>query len=170
MLRFFASVFLITGFFLAGKWASSVQEKRVEILNEIMLMLNITESRLRYSHLPVTDLLRSLCENTGLSGLRFIKSCLERICFGEPFPDAWRKSIEDETEFCRLLSEVSASLADFGADIGSTDLESQLSGCACYKELVAHELELQREKSVKYKKLFPPLGLMLGISAAIIVI
>lgn len=170
MLKISAAVFLIIGFFLAGKWAYSVQEKRVEILNEIMLMLNITESRLRHSHLPVSDLLRVLCENSGLSGLGFIKSCLERVCFGEPFPDAWRKSIECETEFCRLLSEISVSLADFGADIGSTDLESQLSGCEYYKELVARELDLQREKSTRYKKLFPPLGLMLGISAAIIIV
>lgn len=169
MLKISAMLLLAGAFALAGRWAASIQEKRVAVTGEIMLMINIVESQLRYSHMPVTDLLRVLCDNTGLSELEFIKNCRERVCFGEPFPDAWRNSIETETVFCRLLPETVGNLAAFGADIGSTDLESQLSGCEYYKQIFSAELELQREKSMKYKKLFPPLGLLLGISAAIMI-
>lgn len=170
MLKIFAMLFIAAGFSLAGVWVASLQERRVAVTGEIMLMINIVESQLRYSHLPVADLLRVLCENTALSGLGFIKNCRERVCFGEPFPDAWRNSIETETELCRLLPVTSSYLASFGAEVGSTDLESQLSGCEYYKQIFATELELQREKSQKHKKLFPPLGLLLGISAAIIIV
>lgn len=170
MLKISAVILLAGAFALAGRWASSIQEKRVSVMGEIMLMINITESQLRYSHLPVADLLRVLCENTGLSELEFIKNCRERVCFGEPFPDAWRKSIEDETAFCRLLPDSARNLTAFGSDIGSSDLESQLSGCEYYKQIFSGELETQREKNMKYKKLFPPLGLLLGISAAIMIL
>lgn len=170
MLKIIAMILFAAGFSLAGRWAASVQEKRVSVIGEIMLMINVTESQLRYSHLPVSDLLRVLCENTGLSGLTFIKNCRERVCFGEAFPVAWRESIKAETELCRLLPDISASLAAFGADIGSTDLESQLSGCEYYKQIFSAELELQREKSQRYTKLFPSLGMLLGISAAIMII
>lgn len=170
MLKITAMILFAAGFSLAGRWAASVQEKRVSLTGEIMLMLNVIESQLRYSHLPVSDLLRVLCENTGLSGLPFIKNCRERVCFGEAFPDAWCNSVEAETEFCRLLPDASAYLASFGAEIGATDLESQLSGCEYYKQIFSAELELQREKSQRYTKLFPSLGMLLGISAAIMIV
>lgn len=170
MFKVFAMFFLISAFALAGKWGASFQEKRVAVISEMILMVNIVESQLRHSHLPVTDLLRVLCENPGLSELEFIKNCREQVCFGEPFPDAWRRSVEAETGFCRLSPEITSNLASFGADIGSTDLESQLSGCEYYKQFFSSELELQREKSMKYKKLFPPLGLLLGISMAILIL
>lgn len=161
---------LAAAFALAGRWASSIQEKRVSVMGEIMLMINIIESQLRYSHLPVTDLLRVLCDNPGLTDLGFIKICRERVCFGEAFPDAWKNSVEAETSLCRLLPDSVGVLTAFGTDIGSTDLESQLSGCEYYKQIFFGELETQREKSMKYKKLFPPLGLLLGISAAIFIL
>ena len=169
MLKITAMLLFAGAFALAGRWASSIQEKRVAVTGEIMLMINIIESQLRHSHLPVADLMRVLCDNTGLSELGFLKCCRERVCFGEPFPDAWRNSVEAETTLCRLLPDSMGNLAAFGADIGSTDLESQLSGCEYYKQIFSGELEMQREKSVKYKKLFPPLGLLLGISAAIMI-
>lgn len=170
MFKITAMILFAAAFSLAGKWAASLQEKRVAVTGEIMLMINIVESRLRYSHLPVTDLLRILCDSTGLTELGFIKGCRERVCFGEPFPDAWKNSIEAETSLCRLLPDTTKNLAAFGADIGTTDLESQLSGCEYYKRIFSAELDIQREKSMRYKKLFPPLGLLLGISAAIMII
>ncbi len=170
MLKISAMLLLASAFALAGRWVTSLQEKRVAVTGEIMQMINIVESQLRYSHLPVTDLLRILCDNTGLSELQFIKNCRERVCFGEPFPEAWRNSIESEIGFCRLLPDLVGNLVAFGSDIGSTDLDSQLSGCEYYKQIFGGEYEFQREKSQKYKKLFPPLGLLLGISAAIMLI
>lgn len=170
MLKAAAMIFLAVGFSLAGRWAASMQERRVSVIGEIMLMINVIEAQLRYSHLPVTDLLRMLSENSGFDELCFIKTCREKVCFGEPFPVAWKECIESETELCRLLPEALKYLASFGSDIGSTDLESQLSGCEYYKQIFAGELELQREKSRKYNKLFPSLGVLLGVSAAIMII
>lgn len=170
MIKATAMILLVAGFFLAGKWAASVQEKRTALLNEILLMINIVESRLRYARLPVTDLLRVLDESPGLSQLEFIRNCREKVCFGEPFPDAWKNSVRSETELCRLLADSAENLASFGADIGSTDLESQLSGCRYYIDIFCRELDLQREKSRKYSKVFPPLGMLIGISAAILIV
>ena len=170
MIKISAMLLLASGFYLAGKWAASVQEKRAVLLGDIMLLINIICSRLRHSRLPVTDLLRVLDENQGLSRLGFIKTCREKVCFGEPFPDAWRESVRAETELCRLLAGSAEHLESFGADIGSTDLESQLSGCEYYTGIFGRELELQREKSRKYSGLFPPLGMLIGISAAILIV
>ncbi len=170
MIKASAMLLLVAGFFLAGKWAAAMQEKRTALLDEIMLMISVVESRLRYARLPVTDLLRVLDESPGLSQLGFIKNCREKVCFGEPFPEAWRNSVRSETELCKLLADSAEHLASFGADIGSTDLESQLSGCRYYIGVFGRDLDLQREKSRKYSKLFPPLGMLIGISAAILIV
>lgn len=170
MVKVVAMILLILGFSIAGKRAASFQERKTALLREIILMINVVESRLRYSHLPVTDLLCVLDENKGLSGLGFIKTCREKVCFGKDFPDAWRESVDDEPELCKLLSGSAEYLLSFGADIGSTDLESQLSGCRYYSGVFENELEIQQEKSRKYSKVFPTLGILLGISAAILII
>lgn len=163
-------ILIASGFVLGGRWLAVYQTKRVEVLSEVILMLNIIETRLRYACLPVADLLRIISESSGLSELKFIKAVRERVCFGDSFPQAWRECVEGETELCRLLSGSAEHLARLGADIGATDLESQLSCCEYYKRIFEQELEAQKEKSSRYTKLFPPLGLLLGISAAILIV
>lgn len=161
---------LAAGFALGGRYLAAFQKKRVTLLENILLMISSAETRLRYACLPIADLLKSLNENTALSELVFIKTCREKVCFGEPFPDAWKESVESETELCRLLGKSAKNLMSMGAELGSTDLEGQLSCCGYYKKLFECDLEEQRDKSGKYSKLFPSMGLLLGISAAILII
>lgn len=170
MLKISAMIMIAAGFAVGGRYVAAFQKKRVALLETILLMISSAETRLRYACLPISDLLKALNENTALSELEFIKTCREKICFGEPFPDAWKESIETETELCRLLGESSKSLISMGAELGSTDLEGQLSCCGYYKKLFECDLEEQREKSGKYSKLFPSMGILLGISAAILII
>ena len=115
-------------------------------------------------------MLKSLHENPALSELGFIKICREKVCFGEPFQNAWRESIEEEKEFCRLLGKSAKNLASMGTELGATDLEGQLSCCGYYKNIFECDLEEQRGISKKYSKLFPSMGLLLGVTAAILII
>lgn len=161
---------IASGFALGGRYFAAFQKKRVTLLGTVILMVSSAETRLRYACLPVADLLKSLNENTALSELKFIKICREKVCFGEAFPDAWKESIEGETELCRLLGKSAKNLVSMGAELGSTDLDGQLSCCEYYKKLFECDLEEQREKSGRYSKLFPSMGILLGISAAILII
>ena len=92
------------------------------------------------------------------------------MCFGTDFYSAWKESIESETEFCSLLGKSAKSLISMGSELGSTDLEGQLSCCEYYRKIFETDLEEQREKSMKYSKLFPSMGLLLGVSAAIFMV
>ncbi len=134
------------------------------------MMLSVVETQLRYACLPVSDLLRILSETDKLSSLRFIPCCKAKTDCGEAFPKAWKLAVESDYEFCALLGGHKKYLIQLGADIGATDIEGQLACCEYYKQIFEKELTLREENEKKYKKLFPLLGLMLGISAAIIVI
>lgn len=170
MFKTAAMLLIAVGFALGGRWLAAYQQKRVELISSVILMLNIIENQLRFACLPVADLLRIISETGSLSELCFIKSVREKVCFGEPFPAAWRECVENEKELCRLLDGCVTHLIRLGDDIGSTDLEGQLSCCRYYKEIFDGELAVQQEKSRKYTKLFPSLGLLAGISAAILIV
>lgn len=170
MLKIAAVVLIVAAFALAGRYYAYLEKKRVETLRDILMMISVTETQLRYARLPVSDLLKNLSENSALSGLGFLRECRELLCFGEPFSSAWKNSIGQNSELKKLLPEAYDSLIVLGDEIGATDLEGQLSRCEYYKQFFARILEEREEKSKRSAKLFPPLGLLLGISAALFLI
>ena len=169
MFKTTAMILIVSAFFITGKCLALFQQRRVSLLEMVILMITSGESRLRYSCLPVGDLLKALNENEALSELCFIRTCREKVCFGMDFYTAWRESIESETEYCTLLGKSVKSLISMGSELGSTDLDGQLSCCEYYKKIFENDLEEQREKSIKYSKLFPSMGFLLGISAVILI-
>lgn len=137
---------------------------------DLILMLSVIKTRLRYDCLPVPELLRVLCGTDKLKNLRFIPECTQRVENGESFPSAWKNSIEADGEFCLLLDNCKAYLIQLGEDIGATDVEGQLGCCEYYEQFFEKELAVREENEKKYAKLYPSLGAMLGIAAAIIII
>ena len=170
MIKFTAMIFIVLGFAFCGNCVAAYHSKRISILNDIILMLTVCETQLRYTCVPVNELLHTLNENTRLKSLGFISSCKVKTDAGEAFPFAWKESIQNEKELCFIIHDVQPYLVQFGEELGSTDLEGQMSCCEYYKQIFSKELTEREEQNKKYSKLFPMLGLMLGLSAAIIII
>ncbi len=143
--------------------------KKVEILKDILRMINIMETRLRFSGVPVAELLAAV-ENGGCENLTFISECRAAIENGEIFNKAWRESILQSKWLCRMLPDESAKLVSMGADIGVTDIEGQLSCCGYYKEIFSAYLSEKDEKRKHSAVMFPSVGILLGISAALFLI
>lgn len=169
MIRAFAAVFIASAFALGGRFLAQTDAKRVSIVREILLMINVMETRLHYSEMPVIRLL-SLLEENGFSQLGFLSECRKMLSEGEAFGSAWRKSIGQSRTFCLLLPEESRKLMAMGTDIGVTDIEGQLSCCRYYKVVFEKSLTDREEKSARSSRMFPPLGMLLGVSAAIFLI
>lgn len=170
MLKFVSMLLIAAGFFSGGMYLASRQTKKSRVISDVLLMLSVVETQLRYACLPVSDLLRMLSETDKLSSLAFIAKCKEKTDCGEAFPMAWKQAVENDYELCALLGEYKNYLVQIGADIGATDIDGQLGCCEYYKQIFEKELVLREENEKKYTKLYPTLGLMLGVSAAIIII
>lgn len=170
MLKITAMVLLGSGFAFGGRYLAAQYVKKSQIISDILLMISVIETQLRYACLPVSDLLRILCNTDKLKNLGFLENCRYKVSCGEPFPVAWKTAVKSEPEFCGLLGDYCNYLVQLGADIGSTDIEGQLSCCEYYKQIFEKELVLREENRKKYSKLYPTLGVMLGISAAIIIV
>ena len=170
LLKFTAMLLFFGGFICAGRFFASHYLKKAELIRDLMLMLSVIKTRLRYDCLPVPELLRVLCGTDKLKNLHFISDCAERLGKGEAFPVAWKNSVESDGEFCVLLDNCKVYLIQLGEDIGATDVEGQLGWCEYYEQFFERELAIREENGKKYAKLYPSLGAMLGIAAAIIII
>ncbi len=169
LIKLIAAVFIASAFVLGGRFLAQTDAKRVSVVREILLMINVMETRLRYSEMPVIRLL-GLLEENGFSQLVFLSECRRMLSDGEAFGSAWRKSIEQSRAFCMLLPEESRKLIAMGTDIGVTDIEGQLSCCGYYRTVFEKSLTEREEKSRRSSRMFPPLGMLLGVSAAIFLI
>lgn len=170
MLKLFSALFIACAFAGIGIYLSSLEKQRVGALKNILTMLSFAETQLRYLHITVAELMKNLSESAAVSGLEFIGRCSGMLENGVPFSLAWKNSIEEDGELKRLLPETYESLISLGDEIGSTDLEGQLSSCGYYKQIFAAALSEREEKCRRSSKLCPPLGLLLGITVAIMII
>ncbi len=163
-------VFVALGLSFSGFYLSSVYDKKTKVLENVVMMLGIIKTQLRYVHLPLQSLMRLLEENETLKSLGFVSGCVKNIENGKPFRLSWKESIRNEKELCSLIPESLPYLIQFGESLGTTDLEGQLSCCEYYEHIFSKLLEEKKEQSRKYTKLFPTLGIMLGVSAAILIV
>ena len=170
LLKLLSALFIISAFSITGIYISVLGKQRVEILKSIITMLSVAETQLRYLHIPVAELMKNLSESSAVSDLKFIGRCSEMLENGAPFSVAWKNSIEEDSEIKKLLPATYKSLALLGDEIGSTDLEGQLSSCGYFKQIFTAALSECEEKSKRNSKLCPSLGILLGISAAIMMI
>lgn len=170
MIKTAAMLLISAGFIFGGFTLAALYSKRIIVIREILLMISVIETQLKYACLPVSDIMNLLCESDRFENLGFLVKCRSETENGEPFPSAWKKSVESEKELCRLLSDFTVYLERLGADIGSTDISGQLRCCDYYRRIFENELAAREESGKKYSKLFPALGLTLGISAAILMI
>lgn len=163
-------MFIVSGFVFSGCCISSFQRKKTETLAEIVMFVVFIQNRLRYECLPLPSLLAAAEENGKFRRLSFVSSCREKTEKGNPFPVSWRESIEDDKELCSLLKGIVSNLVRMGEDLGTTDLDGQLSCCGYYEGVFRSAQSESEEKSKKYSKLYPALGAMLGLWAAILII
>ncbi len=170
MVKLLSAFLIACSFAVIGIYLSTLEKQRVGALKNILTMLSLAETQLRYLHIPVAELMKNLSENSAVSGLRFIAVCSEMLENGAAFSLAWKNSIEEDRELKKLLPETYESLVLLGDEIGSTDLEGQLSSCGYYKQIFKAALSEREEKCRRSSKLCPSLGILLGISAAIMII
>ena len=170
MIKVTAVVLVALGLSASGFYFAAFYSKKTEAVSNIIMMLGIIRTQLRYSRMPLGALVRLLEENAAVGSLGFFSRCIEINEKGEAFGHSWEQSIKETKELCRLVPESLPYLIQFGERLGTTDLEGQLSCCEYYEHIFGEMLKEKEEQSKKYSKLFPTLGIMLGISAAILIV
>lgn len=162
-----SALLILAGSAFCGRRIADNQRRKCELCESLLLMITSAENLLRCTCVPIPALMRRLAENDGSPGI--VSECSALLERNIPFPEAWRTAVENDGEL-RHIPEIRKLLLHIGGELGTTGLEGQLASLIYGKTELAAILEKEREKSGKYSGLFPPLGLVAGIWAAIIII
>ena len=169
MVSLIGGALLCCGCALGGFALVGFQQKRVRILQSLLLMLSILQGRLRYLCPPVDPLLESLCASASLRPLSFLPACLCALRGGTPFAKAWSDAIRHDV-ILRSMPETAALLCSLGATLGAVDVQGQLDYCAQIASQLESQLRVSEQQLARNARLFPPLGLLLGAFSALMLI
>ena len=155
---------------MTGQYIAFSMNRRVILLEKIQLLLSQTESQLSFLSVPSEKLIESLCENTQLNCLLFLKNCRTLIENGTDFRTAWKKSLSEKNNTRFLKKEDVTMLVSFGELFGATDTAGQLSNCRLHLQLAGERLAQARDLRERYASLSMGMGIITGIGVIIILI
>ncbi|MBQ8731872.1 MAG: stage III sporulation protein AB [Oscillospiraceae bacterium] len=154
---------------LAGHFFAGKLKKRVEQIADLQLFLSEAERRIAFSAPPTDQLIRSLCEDSRFATLllasEYQKLRQKNLPPGDALAEAVRiqKGISLRPEDLRLFSDAAKQL-------GTTDLNGQLSLCREYRMRLEENRILAEKERDRSARLYQTLGLLCGAGAGIILV
>ena len=91
------------------------------------------------------------------------RMCCSRCRNGQPFPEAWVQSVEQLRAGWGLSPEGQRILMEFGAGLGTTDVEGQLNHAAAYRLLGQEQRTAAAAAQTQKARMYVMLGAALGL-------
>lgn len=149
-----------------GLNSSENLRKRTEICRDIEKMLRICELYIRGCETDVYGIAAKLRE-ADLNMLTFLGELPQSYGESADFHDEWRGSVLKSRGFAAEEREL---IIEIGSSLGTTDTEGQLKALSFYRERAKALYEQRSAEYVAKGRLYRSLGLLAGVTAAIMVI
>lgn len=147
-----------------GIFASEKLKQQLCSCKLLIEMFNSISVMIRYRAMDFYEVSKELKENISLSKLEFISQLPESYNGTNSFSDEWHKAVESDSQIGFEEKEI---LHSFASNIGTSDIEGQLSEL----ELVSCRLkaveEKRKEDYIRKGKLYRSVGVLAGIMAGI---
>lgn len=154
-----SAVLMLSGCTFAGKLIADNQQSRCEYQRKIISFLSAAENRLKSSRITFSELINEMSQYEEYPV--FLGKCNLLLENGNPLRFAWKKSIE--TDFNIKKSDLQKILFSMGNQLGTTDIDGQLSCIGYCRREIEKRLVAEEEKSKKYSGVFPALGVLAGV-------
>lgn len=151
---------------MGGYGASKKLSIRVEFYEKYLKFISFLSTEIRYSANSLPELFERYDNRSMVSCI--LKSCLTEMEKGNNITFSWRTGAESIKERYGLKIEDIEFIKGFGDDLGSSDIEGQISHCKLNMELANTYLKSAREEKERKSKLFLMLGLFLGVAIALV--
>lgn len=135
---------------------------RVEKLEAFQHFLSAAKSEIRYSALPVEEILRKHSE-----GIEFF-SLIPKKTSGESWAESWDRAVRAGAAREGFSPKDFKLLTGFGEEFGSSDTAGQIAHFNLYESLVSSALEEAKGERNRKSKLYRMLGIFGGTAAAIL--
>lgn len=175
MLLVLKSILIITvliistfiGYVLANKFTARVAE-----LNDLLLALEIFETKIKYTYDSLTTSFRYIADNLKTKAYRIFFITAEEINQNknDSAGDCFRTVIDNEKVFLNLNKEDIEILKELGVSLGQTDIEGQIKNIRLVHTSLKKQLENAREEKLKNFKLYRNMGVLSGLIIIIILL
>lgn len=154
------SLFLIIIFGLAvymGNVKANQYTNRLKELVSIKTILNIFESKIKFTQSPLREIFGSVAESCSEKNIQkiFRKLATEKEY---NMHEKWEKVIKQEES--NLNSEDKKILIDMGKILGSTDIDGQVSNIKIASDFIDKQIEKAEKEKEKNAKMFRTLGIV----------
>ena len=154
------SLFLIIIFGLAvymGNFKANQYTNRLKELVSIKTILNIFESKIKFTQSPLREIFGSVAESCSEKNIQkiFRKLATEKEY---NMHEKWEKVIKQEES--NLNSEDKKILIEMGKILGSTDIDGQVSNIKIATNFIDKQIEKAEKEKEKNAKMFRTLGIL----------
>ena len=135
-------------------------KKRINLLENTVLMIEEMKIQLSYLNLPIYEILNNMKDKNYLNSLSFIEYSCHLIENGVDFNLAWQKAIEDT--HLQYKREEKERLLHLGMNLGVSDTDNQLCILNLDKGYFTEYISKAKSKEKKYGNLTVSLGVLSG--------
>lgn len=134
--------------------------KREKAIDGLISFFRRCEIEISHYSLSFPSLIEKIASEESPRTLQFILLCNQKIKNGEDFPDAWKKSLEENPPI--ILPNEKERLSRFGTLLSSCDTQGVLSVLSFYEEFFKASLAEAKSAKKKYAKLCIAGGVFVG--------
>lgn len=163
---------LISIFLLAtwiGNMIAKKYKNRVKQLKELKVILNIIETKIKFTQQPLTVIFNEIANNEiNRKSVNIIFKEASKKIEKQSFIQVWSEAITKTKEKLDLTEEDINILEGMGKTLGTSDIEGQTKEIEIIKEFIDNQIEKAEEERKKNEKMYKTLGGIVGIGIVII--
>lgn len=150
-----------------GILISNKYKNRVNDLKEFKSMLNIMNTKIRYTYEPIGEIAKDISQMAESNISCIFKEIYNQLK-NKPISEAW--DIAVETYGDNFSIDDKNIIKSMGKMLGKTDVDGQISEISQAEEFLKVQIENAEKERQKNEKLYKSLGMAIGMAIVIILI
>ena len=165
--KIFLLVLIIVSSSYIGILFSKKYANREKEIKQMKTALNMFATKIKYTYEPIPSLFMEIANKIG-GNIGNVFSLASTRMKEDSAGDAWEKALDDVNH--NLSKEDITILKNLSKLLVETDLEGQISQIEVVNEFLTSQLEDANEERRKNEKMYRTLGIVTGLTIAIILI
>ena len=165
--KIFLLILIITSSSYLGILFSKKYANREKEIKQMKTALNMFATKIKYTYEPIPSLFMEIANKIG-GNIGNIFSLSDTIMKETSAGEAWEKALEEVKH--NLSKEDIIVLKNLSKLLGQTDIEGQISQIEVVNQFLTTQLENANEERRKNEKMYRTLGIVTGLTIAIILI
>ena len=165
--KIFLLILIITASSYIGILFSKKYANREKEIKQMKTGLNMFATKIKYTYEPIPSLFMEIANKID-GNVGNIFSLASTRMKEEPAGEAWEKALDEINH--NLTNEDVTILKNLSKLLGQTDVEGQISQIEVVNQFLNSQLENANEERRKNEKMYRTLGIVTGLTIAIILI